>query len=328
MKKLRKFLSRWYHIILNTCGGISCYYNDMRYFMKESNLGSRCDTEARMRASMTATYHIIEKGLSMPNRRLGFGREKLISLLRICSCYYKTYGMHGQLYYAISIVKEYDELHKKELYNLDKVLQDSIDALLAQFPDIEEAQQKTFTKESFFAHTSSSFNVFSDSRHSMRHFNGSVSIKTIEKAVEIAKNAPSACNKQPVRLYLECDKKTISEVLDLQQGNRGFGQNIDKVIIVTTQFTGCTRFSERYMPFMDAGIFSMNLLYALHFYHVGAIPLVWLNSEERDRKLREIVSIPHNEIPALVIGVGDVTDNIICAQSPRLDLSEILKMKE
>ena len=70
---------------------------------------------------------------------------------------------------------------------------------------------------------------------------------------------------------------------------------------------------------MDAGIFAMNLLYSLHFYKIGAIPLVWLSTPKRDIDLRNLTGIPSHEIPALVIGIGEVADNAICAVSPRLN---------
>ena len=243
----------------------------------------------------------------------------------MCEKYHKEFGTDSQLSYALSIVKEYDELHKKESFKLDDELQCGIDKLLSAFPATSSAQQSIFTKADYFSKIEAPFDEFSASRHSMRHFGGDVSIEQITKAVDLAKNAPSACNKQPVRTYVVSDKDVVKQILDLQQGNRGFGQFIDKVLIVTTQFTGCTRYSERFMPFMDAGIFTMNLLYALHFNKIGAIPLVWLNSAERDKSLRCLVDIPSYEVPAIVIGVGDVSDTIVCALSPRLETNIILK---
>ena len=321
---LRRLLSKWYHKLSFLLSGISYYYNDMVYFRKQSNLGAKNNSEERMRASLTASYHIIEKGLSMPNRRLGFGQERLILLIKECERYYKLYGEHMQLEYAISIVKEYDELHKRENYKLENNIQRMIDGLLSCFPQVKSATQLSFTKKEYFAQIKAPFDTFSASRHSMRPFGGHVAIGTIEKAVELAKNAPSACNKQPVRIHLITDKEKIAQVLEMQQGTRGFGQDIDKVLIITTQFSGCTRYSERYMPFMDAGIFTMNLLYALHFYEVGAIPLVWLNSKKRDSILRALVGIPEFEMPAIILGIGDVSDEIVCALSPRLDTQELL----
>lgn len=325
MSGLRELFSNVYRKISILCEGMSCFSGDLRYFTHNANLDSKNRSRESSCSALTASYHIIEKGLSMPNRRLGFGGERLAYLIDKCSSYYNEYGMDSQLAYALSIIKEYDVLHKTEGYKLDLELQCKIDSLLNRFPNSIPAVQHVFTKDQYFSKTNAPFDEFSASRHSMRHFGGCVTIEQIEQAVDLAKNAPSACNKQPVRVYVISEENKKKIVLDMQQGNRGFGQNIDKVLIITTQFSGCTRFSERYMPFMDAGIFSMNLLYSLHFYHIGAIPLVWLNSKTRDRALRELVGIPEREIPALVIGVGDVTDSIVCALSPRLETDKILK---
>ncbi len=324
---MRRKLSLVYHKVKSFGEGLSYFYDTFKYFCKYSNLNSTNDNEACMRSSVIASYHIIEKGLSMPNRRLGFGRERLLSLIKDCYKYYSLYGMNPQLYYAISIVKEYDELHKAENFQLDAELQKSIDVLVSEFPDVKPAKQEIFTKNEYFAKTKESFNIFSVSRHSMRHFSGEVSVEKLQKAVDLAKHAPSACNKQPVRVYVVTDKETVSEVLSLQQGNRGFGNDVDKVLIITTRFAECTRYSEYYMPFVDAGIFTMNLLYSLHFNNIGAIPLVWLSTKERDNKLRKLITIPNNESPAIIIGVGDVSDTIICAQSPRLETEELFIVK-
>ena len=322
---LKKAISKYYHMIKAWLEGFTVFSNDLLYFIKCSNLGSLNHTKDSCQESLTALYHIIEKGLSMPNRRLGFGQEKMIFLIEKCSIYYKEFGLDSQLTYALSIIKEYDELHKKENYQLENNLQIKIDSILSDHPEINTAKQKIFTKQQYFSKCCAPFDDFSSSRHSMRHFCGQISVKKIEKSIELAKNAPSACNKQPVRIYLVSNQEIKSKILDLQQGNRGFGHNIDKVLIVTTQFSGCTRYSERYMPFIDAGIFSMNLLYSLHFYEIGAIPLVWLNSKKRDNALRRLVGISPHEVPTIMIGIGEVADEVMCANSPRLDTNWIFR---
>lgn len=322
--KLKNILLSVYRNLRLFLQGITFYYNDFEYFRKYSNLGTKDNTEPSLRASLIANYHIIEKGLSMPNRRLGFGRDRLLLLIKYCKTYFNNYGNHPQLEYAVSIIKEYDILHKSSNYKLDDELQRQIDGLLSVFPLAVPAKQLTLSNVDYFDKVKESFDLFSASRHSMRHFHGTIPLDQIEKAINLSKNAPSACNKQPVRVYVVSEKDKIAEILELQQGNRGFGQDIDVVIVVTTQLTGCSVYTERYMPYMDAGIFTMNLLYSLHFYKIGAIPLVWLSSKKRDNKLREIVDIPTFEIPAIIVGAGKVSENVVCAISPRLKTEEIM----
>lgn len=302
--------------------GINVFLNDYLFFVENSNIGISKITEAKLLSTLIASYHIIEKGLSMPNRRLGFGRDVMKALIRKCNDYASKYGVgNEQFQYAIAIIKEYDNLHKQSNYSLDEDLQLSINKLINYY-DYPAAMQTVMSKEEFFGHTNDSFDLFSSSRHSTRHFSGKVETSRLLDALDLAKNAPSACNKQIVKSYIITNPDITKKILDLQQGNRGFGHLIDKLIVITTKYCGCTRYSDRFYPFVDAGIYSMNVLYSLHFYKIGAIPLVWLSTKERDKQLRKYIDAKNEEIPSLIIGVGDIADNVICANSPRKSIKE------
>ena len=45
--------------------------------------------------------------------------------------------------------------------------------------------------------------------------------------------APSACNRQYVRVHSVGDIEMKKAILSLQNGNRGFGENADKLLVVT-----------------------------------------------------------------------------------------------
>lgn len=302
--------------------GIFIYLCDLCFFVKYSNVDSTSNSEAKLLSTLIASYHIIEKGLSMPNRRLGFGAEALKSLISKCNLFEQRYGSNnGQFQYAISIIKEYDDLHKENHFELEKDLQDSINTILARH-DVPAAEQMKMNKEEFFASSGDSFDKFSISRHSMRHFDGSVDIERILHSMELAQHAPSACNKQIIKSYIVTKREVVQTILDMQQGNRGFGHLIDKVIVITTRYCGCTRYSDRFYPFVDAGIYTMNMLYALHYNKIGAIPLVWLSSKERDSMLKKYIDANNDEIPCMIVGIGEVANNIVCATSPRKNINE------
>ena len=302
--------------------GVMVCLKDLIFFVRHSNVSLSNNSEAKLMSTLIASYHIIEKGLSMPNRRLGFGSEVMKGLILKCSTYAARYGDGSdQFQYAIGIIREYDNLHKKSHYPLSDSLQQDIDKILSAY-DFPAAQQMEMSRETFFAQANASFEQFSMSRHSTRHFDGSVSAELLMKAMDLARHAPSACNKQIVKAYVVTNPTKTKEILDLQEGNRGFGHLIDKVVVITTRYCGCTRYSDRFYPFVDAGIYSMNLLYALHYYQVGAIPLVWLSTEERDKTLRRMIAAADDEMPCLVVGVGAVAEHVVCASSPRKNLSE------
>lgn len=306
--------------------GVKVFYNDLCFYIKHSNLDSSSNTKNKLLSTMIASYHIVEKGLSMPNRRLGFGKDALLLLITKVKKYIDKYGCNDeQLYYALAIIKEYDVLHKTNNFKLDQNLQLAIDQILENF-DVKPAKQIILTREEFFSKVEDNFESFSYSRHSTRHFDGDVSLEVIKEALQLAQNAPSACNKQPMISYIVSDNDKIQKILELQQGNRGYGHLIKKVIVITTKFCGCTRFSDRFYPFVDAGIYTMNVLYSLHYKKIGAIPLIWLSSVNRDNILKGLLDASEEEIPCIIIGIGRVADNVICPLSPRKKLEEVVKV--
>lgn len=314
-KKVRLFLS-----------GLRIYWQDLMFYIRNSNITYSNDTESKLQSTLTASYHIIEKGLTMPDRRLGFGTGVLMDLIWKCRFYIQNFGMESmQLQYALSVIKEYDDLHKANGFRLERDVQEAIDEILLG-REVGPARQFEMTHEEFFADADAPFDRFSRSRHSTRHFDGPVSIDLVRKALALAQNAPSACNKQPMRAYVVDNKNVLKQILDLQQGNRGFGHLIDKVIVVTTRYCGCVRYSDRFYPFVDAGIYSMNLLYSLHFYKIGAIPLVWLSAHDRDNALRRLIGAGSDEVPCILIGIGNVADNAVCPSSPRKNIDEVVSV--
>ena len=307
--------------------GLKVFMCDLLFFLRNSRVVSwHVDEKEKSRTSLIAGYHIIEKGLAMPNRRLGFGQKGVLSLINMCKAYANKYGCDDeQLKAALSIIKAYDILHKDNCYQLDTKLQKEMDEVLAMVA-VEPVKQFEFTKEQFFSKVDAPFDEFALSRHSTRHFNGEVTIADIRRAIELAQCAPSACNEQPTRVYVVTDKSKVEEIMDLQQGNRGFGHLIDNVIVLTVKYMGCHKYSWRYTPFIDSGIYTMNLLYALHFNKIGAIPLIWLNTYKRNKQLRLLLSIPEYEVPCVIIGVGNVDETTVCPASPRNNIDYILKV--
>ena len=318
MKKIVKKIKLYWCGLLTFC-------IDILFFLKYSNVDRTSNSKEKSLSTLIASYHIIEKGLSMPNRRLGFGKDAMIDLINKCNSFSRKYGDNNkQFRYAIGIIKEYNNLHLQEKYVLDGAIQSAIDEILSKY-DFSSASQIEISKEEYFSQSSGTFDLFSSSRHSLRHFDGVVNERDLNLALNLARNAPSACNKQITKVYVVKNKDKARKILELQEGNRGFGHLIHEVIVITTNYSGCTRFSDRFYPYVDAGIYGMNLLYSLHFYRIGAIPLVWLTSRKRDKQLKEIIGAPKNEMPCLIIGIGNAAQRIVCASSPRKELKETVK---
>ena len=305
----------------------SLYQYDEKRFLSVAgiyNAGSRSSLEAQI----IMRYHVIEKGLTMPDRRLGFGRAMLLSLIEQIERFISLYGNTSkQVMHAIGVVREYQRAHANHAVNVnvDLTFWKRVADFSDRFKDVPPARQLHFSREDFYSHTNAPFIEFAKARHCTRHFSAaSVSRNKIESAVTLATTAPSACNRNHGRVHCIADKGVCRKLLEIQGGNRGFGHLADKLLIVTVDTSCLMAGRERHDGYVNGGMFLMNLCYALYAYEVAYTILTWAVSIEADKKLRGLVNLPQSEDVVALLCIGEAPDEFDVPASPRRELSEVL----
>lgn len=301
---------------------------DREQMLAHSNSVRHNDTAEKLLAEIVIVYHTLEKGLTMGEMRPSFGTERVRELIGLCDQYIERHGAGDEmLAEALGVLAEYDQVHKAGGHALPAELQGEIDRIL-QLRNREPTTQPAFTRAEYFAGVQAPFDVFSGSRHSLRDFapGAGLTPEAIEGALALAQNAPSTCNRQSVRVHLLGDRPTIDKMLKLQKGSRGFGERIDKLIVLTADLQCWGNAQERFGPYMDVGIYAMNLLYALHFFQIGACALNWYVDIDEDLEAHRVAGIPPNEVIGVLIACGVPKDEFKVAKSRRRDYRAILKV--
>lgn len=296
----------------------------------DANRFIRCsgkrDTEESLIGLITNDLHSIEKGFTMPDFRKGFGQKRLLEVLKLCKMYVEKYGVSNiQITEAARSVYDYKKCHENLHYSLPDNLKSSIDNFLSYFPGLEtDSIQFDMTKEEYFSKHSNDFEQFSYSRRSCRNFTDEpIDISVMKKAIRLAQNAPSACNRQSPRVYLVSNPIKVKEVLQYQGGNRGFGQTVNKLVVICG-YLGNYHDTERNCVYIDSGIFTMNMAYALHYYGIGCCILNWSVDKKRDKKLRNILSVRDGEVIVTILACGNVPDNFKLCRSEKKSLEGVL----
>ena len=292
---------------------------DRRQFME--NAGAlHLDRKAAARAEIVMCYHVLEKGLTMPRRRLGFGKGAVVHLVNLVTSFEKRFGSDDpQVRHAAAVLRAYRELHADFSEPMPR-----LDRFLAAHPDIPAAVEPHVARTEFFAAKDAPFPQFAASRHVCRHFAGPVPKETIEAAVTLALTAPSACNRQHVRVHAVDDPALRDRLFAVQGGTRGFGEDADKVLIVTSDLSAVRWGWERHDCYVNGGIFVMNICYALHYFGVAHCILHWSVSPETDRAAHGFLGIPSNEAIVQVIACGKPPEEFDIAASPRLAVQDVL----
>lgn len=301
------------------------YFNHSDYYYHNS--------EKACIARIIHRYHPIEKGLTMPEMRLGFGQENILELIKDCGEYRLKYldeqrlndsDSYAQYLHALSVLNEYLKVHKELQYKTQDSIIHGIELLIRSEAGVDGTGQVDMTRDEFFNDLGFSFKNFALSRHSLRNFIGSVSIDDIISSIDIAQGSPSACNRQPTRVHIVENNGLIKDILDLQGGNRGFGHLVDKLLVISAELSGYRSIGERNNLYVDGGLYAMSLLYALHSYKVGACSLNWCATPDQDNKLRSILPIPESQTVVMMIACGGVPENFKLAASKRYTSSHVI----
>lgn len=312
MNKLVKVAS----IIVEACS------NSIYWLFRDLKYGAFTRNREDLLNRLLVAGHVLEKGITMPNRRLGFGQDVVKVVIELCNKCISKYGNDiPQLQFAINDLEEYLMVHKENNYELPGNITDGIQKLLS-YGNKELIPSKEYTKETFFCGYKD-FKDFAYQRHSVRFFsNENVPEDLLRKVMELATSAPSACNRQSIRVKVLSGEKK-EQVLQLQNGNRGFGHFVNKLLVVTSEQTAWD-YCYRTSAYLDGGIFTMNLLYSLHYYKICACTLNAHLSRKRINKLREIAKMKKSEFPIVFIAIGMPAESFKIASSRRLDAQEIV----
>lgn len=324
---LKHFFPKWVHTIY------MCYNTfgyDLKRILKYS-FGYTNNVDG-LKANLLMVLHSLEKGLTMPNGRCGFGKDKIFQINDLICKIVPTQPISYEIQYANELLEEYIEYHKKRKFQLPSEIEDAIVNAknVINLPIYTNSNdynnQSIFSENSFFIKEKASITEWAFSRHSCRtYIDKQIPKDVFIRVSEVANQAPSSCNRQSCRMHVITDKVHVSKVLEMQGGCRGFGHLAAAAIVVTSDLRSFYDVQERSQPAINSGFFGMNILYALHQEGIGACVLNWSNTRRKDFQLRKLVpTIKESEQIEFLISCGYPPENFCVALSKRRQVEDLI----
>lgn len=307
------------------------YKFDRFRHLTNSNYLSKDEDFDNLRSQMTYFYHSIEKGLSNPNFRYNFGKNAFSGLFYAMDRYIeKEYPIEDSRFQqSISVIESYIIKHRKEgietkvaseklnYYNKFKLLNEgnlggALDKDALTLPNYGE----------------SNFSELALNRFSVRDFGKKIIREVdIEEAVSLAIKSPSACNRQSSKVYYIKEEKLLRTLFELQGGLTSHGENLQGLLLVTSNRKYMNGAHERNQTYIDGGMFLMSLIYGLTYKNIATCTLNTSFYLEKDLKVREILNLSTGEDLIAFVAVGSFPDSFKVAASPR-DLVEQVLIKK
>lgn len=288
------------------------FSNYKKKFYKYAYTDCKCTTKEQFEASITRLYHTLEKGMSYLDYRPAFGKENVNTLITSLKQYAELFSVETFFYRtALSCLNAYiDKNRKHGVFDYD--LEKKVHNLPGDAND--SGGTRIMTPYSHNDLSKMNFEELMKNRHSMRHFSTKpVEIRLLKKVLELAQFTPSACNRQGWKTRIIENKDLMKKILHFQNGNKGFGHEFDKLLIITTDIQYFQRGRETFQAFIDGGMYAESVLNALFYYGIAAVPLSASLTRSQETEIRKLVKLKDSEILILFIGAGNYPEDGINA---------------
>lgn len=312
---------------------LSMFWLEYKQIQLMKNLPKNEDyKERRMASLIIKSCHSIEKGLSLKEPRPGFGEQKIENILSLIEGYQRCgYDMnHLSIKMAFGVLKEY-MTYQQSVCQINSGLESKIDKLLQK--NCFNTNEKTggtrhINKIEVTQINKDEFERVVFTRHSLRNYSDEeVCVEALKEAVRFALQAPSACNRQPSRVYI-IDKSQRDTIIQYLRGVGGFENSADKYLIVTSDISAYS-LEETNQWIVSTGIFVGYLSLALHACGIGAcIVQRQLQATKENKRFAEYFNIPEEEQIICVVCVGKYPEEFNVPVSIRYKVEDIINERK
>lgn len=276
--------------------------NQLRYKFSALKAGLKLNkTDTMSLFNFRRNVHRIEKGLSYSDTRSVFATDYIgvtVNALRLAK---ETRGFdEDTVKWGESVLRKYFDSvgsdpsidRAKEVFN--NLTLEFPSATWYPYPNDERANS-TVTYDELLQ--------LSMRRRSVRYFeNRKVDEEIVQKALDVARLSPSACNRQSFGYLFYNDPDISAKIADVPGGVKGY--DLKNIIVVYGTYKGYFNVRDINAPVIDASLASMALLFALETLGVGTVCINWPNLPDREYKIRKLISLSDDEFVIMMIGLG------------------------
>lgn len=145
----------------------------------------------------------------------------------------------------------------------------------------------------------------------------------IDQAIEVAAQAPSACNRQPFEMRVYDDPELVREIASLPGGTKGYASNIPVIIVIVGKLRAYFSDRDRHVVYIDGSLAAMALMYALETLGLSSCPINWPDVEQREARMQEYLKLEPDERPIMLLAVGYPDPEGMVAYSHKKSLSTL-----
>jgi nitroreductase len=321
MNRLRGWMKK---CLLKSPAGISFYYSVITTKFRTEHVAVQ-DGIAQYHKNpghscLRRNIHRLEKGLSMKNRRDLFAMDYLGETIDA----YKTEAARDAasplVSYARDVLSDYFQAVSKtdHVAELEKAFND----VVLHAPKGNASPARLGERGVSLVQLESLLRL-AQTRKSIRWFQPKpVPREFIDQAIDVARFAPSACNRQPFEFRVIDDPELLKEVVAIPMGIVGYADNIPALAIIIGKLNCFFDERDRHLIYIDGSLAGMSFVLALESLGLSSCCINWPDMPEKDRQMASVLKLETYERPVMLIAIGyaDPDQSVPYSQKKSLDM--------
>lgn len=163
-------------------------------------------------------------------------------------------------------------------------------------------------------------------RRSVRWFEKKpVPRELIDKALMVARQSPSACNRLPFEYLVFDEPELVSKIAKIPFGAAGYADNIPTLIVLVGKLNNYFSARDRHVIYIDASLSAMSFMFALETLGLSSSVINWPDFEPVEMKMQNTIKLGIDERPVMLIAVGYPAKNGKVAFSQKKSLDVLRK---
>jgi nitroreductase len=142
-------------------------------------------------------------------------------------------------------------------------------------------------------------------RRSVRWFEQKpVPRELIDKALLVARQSPSACNRLPFEYRIFDKPELVNKISKIPFGAAGYSQNIPTLIVLVGKLNYYFSARDRHVIYIDASLSAMSFMLALETLGLSSSVINWPDFEPVEIKMQNTLKLGVDERPVMLIAIG------------------------
>ncbi|MCH7414630.1 nitroreductase family protein [Belliella sp. R4-6] len=272
--------------------------------------------------------HRIEKGMIMRPRRSEFAVRfiyQTVVAFKVLVENNKNDFLRSEFDWSFQVLDQYFKIVSSQ--NVNYIKANEIFKSLSEHFNVDKATVKLPFPNSN-AISKVTFDDFLDlniSRKSVRWFSKkTVPSELINKALNVALQSPSSCNRLPYRYFISnTDLKLTNEIANVSPGTIGWSENIPAIAVLVGQQRAFSNVANRHSIYVDSCLSVMPFVLALESLGLRTCLINWADIPENEDKMKGLLGLGEDEKVIVSIAIGYPEHEGYVAYSQRKYINEI-----